>query len=85
MNALTGMPRDKKGEVNRQFVGALARGLDILRAFDPGDRFFSDQEIAQRTGLNMIDAEHCSNRHYYFQKKIGDKIPMATKVAGRAY
>jgi DNA-binding IclR family transcriptional regulator len=51
MNTLTGMPRDKKGEVDRKFVEALARGLDILRAFNPGDGFLGNQEIAQRTGL----------------------------------
>lgn len=51
MNTMTGMPRDKKGEVDRKFVEALARGLDILRAFNPGDGFLGNQEIAQRTGL----------------------------------
>ncbi|MFT6987470.1 MAG: DNA-binding IclR family transcriptional regulator [Psychromonas sp.] len=51
MNRLTGMPRDGNGEVDRKFVEALARGLDILRAFNPGDGFLGNQEIAQRTGL----------------------------------
>lgn len=48
---MTGMARDKTGEVDRKFVEALARGLDILRAFNPGDGFLGNQEIAQRTGL----------------------------------
>jgi DNA-binding IclR family transcriptional regulator len=36
---------------DRQFVTALARGLDILRVFRPGDGPLGNQEIAQRTGL----------------------------------
>lgn len=36
---------------DRQFVTALARGLDILGCFRRGDRHLSNQEIARRTGL----------------------------------
>jgi DNA-binding IclR family transcriptional regulator len=36
---------------NRKFVGALGRGLDILRCFKPRDRWLANQEIAARTGL----------------------------------
>lgn len=36
---------------DRQFVTALARGLDILGAFHSDDRFLSNHEIAKRTGL----------------------------------
>lgn len=39
-------PRD------RQFVTALARGLDVLRAFRAGEAALSNQEIAVRTGLS---------------------------------
>jgi DNA-binding IclR family transcriptional regulator len=38
-------------EDNRQTVRALARGLEVLRCFKPGDRFLGNQEIAVRTGL----------------------------------
>ena len=41
-----GQPRD------RQFVTALARGLDVLRAFRPGEAALGNQEIAERTGLS---------------------------------
>ena len=37
--------------LDRQFVGALARGLDILQCYGPKDRDLSNQEIATRTGL----------------------------------
>lgn len=36
---------------DRKFVTALARGLEILRAFRPGDGYLGNQEIARRTGL----------------------------------
>ncbi|MBR9763343.1 MAG: IclR family transcriptional regulator [Rhodobacteraceae bacterium] len=36
---------------DRQFVTALARGLDILGCFRANDRYLANQEIATRTGL----------------------------------
>ncbi|MEM8840284.1 MAG: IclR family transcriptional regulator [Pseudomonadota bacterium] len=38
-------------EKDRQFVTALARGLEILRSYGPGDAVLTTQEIAARTGL----------------------------------
>jgi hypothetical protein len=40
MNTLTGLPRDKKDEVNRKFSEALTIGLNILRAYEPIDLLF---------------------------------------------
>jgi DNA-binding IclR family transcriptional regulator len=40
---------DKKSD--RQFVTALARGLEVLRAFQPQDGPLGNQEIAERSGL----------------------------------
>lgn len=37
--------------VDRKFVTALSRGLDVLRSFGPRDRWLANQEIARRTGL----------------------------------
>lgn len=39
------------GNKDRKFVTALARGLEVLRAFQAGDTFLGNQEIARRTGL----------------------------------
>lgn len=36
---------------DRQFIRALARGLEVLRAFRPGETALGNQEIARRTGL----------------------------------
>lgn len=40
-----------ENEKDRQFVTALARGLEILSCFKVGDRFLSNQDIAQRADL----------------------------------
>jgi DNA-binding IclR family transcriptional regulator len=37
--------------VDRKFVTALARGLELLRCFGPRDRWLANQEMARRTGL----------------------------------
>lgn len=47
-----GMKRSsKKVATDRSFVVALARGLDVLRAFRPNDGLLGNQEIAARTNL----------------------------------
>jgi DNA-binding IclR family transcriptional regulator len=38
-------------EKDRQFVTALARGLDVLRAFRPGEGHLANRDIAARTNL----------------------------------
>jgi DNA-binding IclR family transcriptional regulator len=51
MLEMPGLPREKTETTDRKFIEALARGLDVLRAFNPGDGLLGNQEIAQRTGL----------------------------------
>ncbi|OKO67717.1 MULTISPECIES: IclR family transcriptional regulator [Bradyrhizobium] len=41
----------KKVATDRNFVVALSRGLDVLRAFQPNDGLLGNQEIAARTKL----------------------------------
>jgi DNA-binding IclR family transcriptional regulator len=41
----------KKPATDRNFVVALSRGLDVLRAFQPSDGLLGNQEIAARTNL----------------------------------
>ena len=40
-----------KGATDRQFVRALARGFDVLKAFEAHDRGLSNAELAARTGF----------------------------------
>lgn len=39
------------GADDRQFVTALARGLDILRCFQPGKTYLSNGDLSRETGL----------------------------------
>ncbi|WP_051940207.1 IclR family transcriptional regulator [Stenoxybacter acetivorans] len=39
------------GEKERQFVTALARGLEILRCFSPGERYLGVAELSRRSGI----------------------------------
>jgi DNA-binding IclR family transcriptional regulator len=41
-------PKDKR---DRRFASTLAKGLDILRAFSPGDGSLGNRELARRTGM----------------------------------
>ncbi len=38
-------------ERDRHFVTALARGLELLRCFDPSERYLGVTELARRTGI----------------------------------
>jgi DNA-binding IclR family transcriptional regulator len=50
-DALLELPGAEVEKVDRQFVTALARGLEILRVFEPKDGPLGNQEIAERSGL----------------------------------
>ena len=58
---------DEDESTDRQFVSALARGLDILGCFQPRDRYLSNHEIASRTGL----AKPTVSRLTYTLTRIG--------------
>ena len=42
---------DMKDEHDRQYVTALARGLELLRCFTPQNPYLGNQELSQLTGL----------------------------------
>lgn len=42
---------DMKEESDRQYVTALARGLELLRCFSPQKPYLGNQELSQMTGL----------------------------------
>lgn len=67
MSEINGLPREKTDEPDRKFIEALARGLDVLRAFQPGDGFLGNQEIAQRTNLPKSSV----SRFTYTLTKLG--------------
>ena len=49
--AMDGIEPIEENGKDRQFVTALARGLEVLRCFRPRDRHLGNQDIAARTGL----------------------------------
>jgi len=51
MSAVADHPDELSAARDRKFVIALARGLEILRAFRVRDGFLGNNEIAERTGL----------------------------------
>jgi DNA-binding IclR family transcriptional regulator len=46
-----GADADADNPKDRQFVTALARGLEVLRCFRPGEATLSNSEMARRTGM----------------------------------
>ena len=51
LRAMEGVDPLAENSQDRQFVTALARGLEVLRCFEPGDRHLGNLDIAERTGL----------------------------------
>ena len=72
--------RGSRRRGRRQFVTALARGLDVLRAFDPGDRQLGNQELARRTGL----PKPTISRLTYTLTQLGVSAPRARREQVRA-
>src|SRR5882762_9200489 len=50
-NITLGLAGADEEKTDRQFVTALARGLEVLRAFEPQDGPLGNQELAERTRL----------------------------------
>jgi DNA-binding IclR family transcriptional regulator len=74
---------------DRQFVSALARGLEILRAFAPNESLLGNQEIAARTGLpkpTVSRLTHTLTRLGYlsYSERLG-KYQLGTPVLALGY
>jgi DNA-binding IclR family transcriptional regulator len=74
---------------DRQFITALARGLEVLRCFEPGDRLLGNQEIARRTGLpkpTVSRLTHTLTRlgYLHYSEKLG-KYQLGTAVLSLGY
>ena len=78
---------DPKSE--RQFITALARGLEVLRCFRPGDRLLGNKDIAKRTGLprpTVCRVTYTLTRMGYlsYSEKLG-KYQLGTAVLSLGY
>jgi DNA-binding IclR family transcriptional regulator len=74
---------------DRQFITALARGLEVLRCFEPGDRLLGNQEIARRTNLpkpTISRLTHTLTRlgYLHYSEKLG-KYQLGTAVLSLGY
>lgn len=74
----------EKKSKDRQFVTALARGLEVLRCFEPGDRHLGNQDIAKRTGLpkptvSRLTYTLTSMGYLYHDERLG-KYQLGTSV-----
>lgn len=50
-NTMLSLPGPEEEKTDRQFITSLARGLEVLRAFEPGDGLLGNLELSKRTGL----------------------------------
>lgn len=81
-------PEEDNGK-ERQFITALARGLDVLRCFRPGDRLLGNKDIAKRTGLprpTICRLTYTLTRMGYlsYSEKLG-KYQLGTAVLSLGY
>ena len=81
-------PEDDNGK-ERQFITALARGLEVLRCFRPGDRLLGNKDIARRTGLprpTICRLTYTLTRMGYlsYSEKLG-KYQLGTAVLSLGY
>lgn len=81
-------PENDNGK-ERQFVTALARGLEVLRCFRPGDRLLGNKDIAKRTALprpTICRLTYTLTRMGYlsYSEKLG-KYQLGTAVLSLGY
>lgn len=79
----------KSPEDARKFVEALARGLEVLRCFNPSDHFLGNQEIAKRTMLPKTTVTRLtftlSELGYLNYSKLHNKFCLGNAVIGLGY
>jgi DNA-binding IclR family transcriptional regulator len=84
-----GLEPDDGKDKERQFITALARGLEVLRCFRPGDRLLGNKDIARRTGLprpTVCRLTYTLTRMGYlsYSEKLG-KYQLGTAVLSLGY
>lgn len=82
--AMDGLDPLEENSKDRQFVTALARGLEVLRCFRPRDRHLGNQDIAERTGLPKPTVSRLTYTltrmgYLYHDEKLG-KYQLGTSV-----
>jgi len=84
-----GLEPEEDNSKERQFITALARGLEVLRSFRAGDRLLGNKDIAKRTGLprpTICRLTYTLTRMGYlnYSEKLG-KYQLGTAVLSLGY
>jgi DNA-binding IclR family transcriptional regulator len=85
---LPGLARIADAEGDRQFAIALARGLEVLRAFGPSDRALSNRELCDRTGLPKATVSrmtHTLTLLGYLSRGADQRVSLAAGVLALGY
>ncbi len=87
--AKDGIDLPEASNKDRQFVTALARGLEVLRCFKPSDRHLGNHDIAERTGLPKPTVSRLTYTltrmgYLYHDEKLG-KYQLGTGVLSLGY
>ncbi|WP_367104300.1 IclR family transcriptional regulator [uncultured Psychrobacter sp.] len=79
---------EMKDQNDRQFVTALARGLELLRCFTPQRPFLGNQELSQLTGLpkgTITRLTYTLVKLGYLKQTTSSKYQLAAGVLGFGY
>lgn len=85
---LPGLARIADASGDRQFAIALARGLEVLRAFGPTDRALSNRELCDRTGLPKATVSrmtHTLTLLGYLSRGTDQRVALAAGVLALGY
>jgi DNA-binding IclR family transcriptional regulator len=80
---------EKNQATDRQFVNALARGLEILRCFQPGKAYLTNADLARETGfpkptVSRLTHTLCQLGYLEYSLPMG-KYLLASGVLGLGY
>ena len=89
MNATAKQVSRRPGAEGKRLVTALARGLEVLQCFVPGERYLTNQEVARRTGIPkptvsrlMFTLRELGYLHYLDKER---KYELGTAVLGVSF
>ena len=83
-----GLARIADAAGDRQFAIALARGLEVLRAFGPADRALSNRELCDRTGLPKATVSrmtHTLTLLGYLSRDADQRVSLGAGVLALGY
>ena len=82
-----GMSEEKLSPDHRDYVGALASGLDVIMSFDPQHKEMTLSEVAEQTGMDRAKARRflLTLHALGYIKREGRKFMLTPKVLSLSY